>query len=393
MITDTAQPSDDHRVALIKSLATNNRFYALASNQSGISNAEVVEEIPHDLLLGIAYPCLEDGLNDFAVIRTSYETLALFADDEDMCKELTEIITDARRSLTRRLMELLERIIARKAYFLGTDLELFKSSALDIMSRGFPRQNLDSMMKVNVFSSVAETEMQMGGAATDISVFYRYEFCNSDVLARLSRLSGRDFLISLFADVLDSVLDDDNYQSKYTFDKNVFQQFIALMFLTYAATDEVFYGTSPDDYGVSKDRNMDETPLYQAVRHELHRIANPSATQAGDFKSKGTPLESATAADTEDLFGLNPVAALSESNLSHLPLDEDAILSPLASICAIAQQLHKHYRGDTAELSRLILADASRLVQELKRMGVLSPLAYDPGISNPRAELPEAGGE
>ncbi len=110
---DTSVPADAHadslardgyRVALIKSLTTNNRFYALVSPESGIRNADVIESIPHDLVLGIAYPCLEDGLNDFAVVRTAYETLELFSTDEAMRHELHEIISDARRTLIRRLM-------------------------------------------------------------------------------------------------------------------------------------------------------------------------------------------------------------------------------------------------------------------------------------------------
>src|SRR5437764_696459 len=122
---------DNRRVALIKSLATSNRFYALVTPESGFRNAETVESIPDDLLLGIAYPCLEDGLNDFAVIRTTYETLEFFPDDVEMRGELMEIVKEARDSLIRRLSELAERVSARKAHFLGTDLEEFKSYALD----------------------------------------------------------------------------------------------------------------------------------------------------------------------------------------------------------------------------------------------------------------------
>src|SRR5438445_2852875 len=94
---------DNRRVALIKSVATNNRFYSLVAPESGIRNADTVESIPDDLLLGIAYPCLEDGLNDFAVIRTTYETLDCYPDDLDMKKELMEIVVDARNKLVRRL--------------------------------------------------------------------------------------------------------------------------------------------------------------------------------------------------------------------------------------------------------------------------------------------------
>src|SRR4051794_3049740 len=108
--TNPPSHNDNRRVALIKSLATNNRFYALVTPESGIRNADTVEKIPGEILLGIAYPCLEDGLNDFAVIRTTYETLDFFPEEDEMRKELMEIITEARIKLVKRLSELQERI-------------------------------------------------------------------------------------------------------------------------------------------------------------------------------------------------------------------------------------------------------------------------------------------
>src|SRR5215212_10039035 len=130
---------DNRRVALIKSATTKNRVYVLVTLESGLRNAEIIEEIPHDLLLGIAYPCLEDGLNDFAVIRTAFETLELFPNDPATQEELWEMIQDARRNLTRRLMELLERLIARKAHFLGTDLKQFRVWTLKLVEHGVSR--------------------------------------------------------------------------------------------------------------------------------------------------------------------------------------------------------------------------------------------------------------
>src|SRR5256885_10216194 len=129
MTTMTFQ-GDNRRVALIKSLATNNRFYTLVEPERGIKNADAIASIPDDLLLGIAYPCLEDGLNDFAVIRTTFETLDLFPEDEGLRVELMGIIREARGNLVRRLQELRDRIGSGQAHFLGTDLQEFKESVL-----------------------------------------------------------------------------------------------------------------------------------------------------------------------------------------------------------------------------------------------------------------------
>lgn len=369
---------ENARVALIKSLSTNNRFYTLAPPGSGIFNAGTVEDIPHDLILGIAYPCLEDGLNDFCVIRSAFETLDLFPDDNQTRSELREMIDDARRTLMRRLMELLERIIARKAHFLGTDLEQFKAWTLKLISQGVSRYDIDTAMKVNVFSSVALAEQAHGLSA---SPRYRYEFHNSETADRIAGLEGRDFLVALFADVLDSVLEDDNYVNRYAFDKHIFQQFIAMLFVAYSATDAVFYGTHKDDYGVSADRNMEDTPLYRAVNGELRHLAGLSLPHQEKLLPVADDWESIALAEIATREGLDenrqgaPLPYHS-SRLQPAAANDETLLAPIASICAIAHQLHKHDRHN--ELARMLLSEASRLVQELKIMGTLSPLAYNP---------------
>jgi hypothetical protein len=360
---DGGQP-DNRRVALIKSLATNNRFYALVTPESGIRNADTVESIPPELLLGIAYPCLEDGLNDFAVIRTTYETLEYFPDDEAMRVELMEIINEARGKLERRLSELRERIVAKRAHFLGTDLEEFRGYVLDIVNRGYPRRNLDSMMKLNVFSSVAEAE----GHSLGSEPLYRYEFCAGRNVGALAKAPPIEFIGELFGDVLESVIDNANYARKYLFDRNVFQKFIAVMFVNYATTDPIFYGINKADYGVSDEKAMDSTPLYKAVARELREIEAKLLREEGGLPP-AEPLE-AYAPRTGEGPGVVLPGTL---------VNEDALLSPISSICAAARQIRRKGDHEESELSRVILSEASRLVQELKRLNVVSPFADDPG--------------
>src|SRR5712692_4400873 len=102
--------SDTRQVVLLKSLETQNRFYALVDPALGWKNADAIPAFPDDIPLGIAYPCLEDGLNDFAVIRTTFETIDLFPEDRELRAEMMEIIHEARGNLGRRLGELRSRI-------------------------------------------------------------------------------------------------------------------------------------------------------------------------------------------------------------------------------------------------------------------------------------------
>jgi len=366
---------DNRRVALIKSVHTKNRFYSLIDPKRGIRNADTVETIPDDLLLGIAYPCLEDGLNDFAVIRTTFETLELFPEDDPIRDEMMEIVNDARGNLLRRLNELRDKIRTNHAHFLGTDYNEFKALALDMVSRGYHRRNLDSMMKLNVFGSVAEAEGY--GDANDL--LYHYEFCASTDMNQIVELPSREFIVALFNDVTVSVLNDGNYRTKYLFDRNVFQKFIAVMFINYATTDPIFYGINRSDYGVSGDKDMDSTPLYVAIRRELwdieHRLRAEDKSLFGTAETQEPGLFDPAA-------GVQPIYLSPEQLAAHLPIElvnEEVLLGPIHSLCSAASLLMRKNDPETQRFARLIMADAAKLIDELKRLGIISPQANNPG--------------
>jgi hypothetical protein len=262
--------SDNRQVVLLKSKHTLNRFYALAPVELGWKNAEEIEDYPPHVLLGIAYPCLEDGLNDFAVIRSTFETIDSFPDDEDLRNDLMVMVVEARETLMRRLQELRDRLKSRQAHFLGTDLNEFKDYAVTIATKGNIRRTLDNMMKLDVYESVAAKEAE--GTGEIPNTMYHYEFLPENSLDQIRILPPLDFVVRLFDDVLASANDENSYLSKYHFDKFVFQKFIALMFINYATTDPIFYGTNRADYGVSAGKDMSDTPLYIAVGVALREI-------------------------------------------------------------------------------------------------------------------------
>lgn len=385
---------DNRRVVLIKSLHTNNRFYALVEPDRGIRNADAIANIPDDLLLGIAYPCLEDGLNDFAVIRTTFETLDLFPDDDPIREEMMEIVNDARGNLLRRLHELHDKIATSRAHFLGTDYDEFKSYAMNLVHRGYPRRNLDNMMKLNVFSSVVDAEGL--GDAGDLNYFFEFQYVDGEALAALP---ARQFIVGLFAEVIRSVQNDENYTGKYPFDKNVFQKFIAVMFVNYATTNPMFYGINKGDYGVSSDKDMDSTPLYMAIRKELLDIEALLAEENNPFAGApvvATPDQTMGMPDFASApplpVGDVPDPGLNGSTLhgrvsfeqagAMLPnelINEEVLLGPITSLCSAAQLLMRKNDPETQRFARVILADASKLVDELKRLGIVSHLANDPG--------------
>src|SRR5258707_394008 len=98
---------------------------------------------------------------------------------------------------------------------------------------------LDNMMKLDIFESVADTEAAMAGRVEPEPMF-RYALLPQHAFKLVEPLPAREFVARLFDDVLDAVEHDENYTNKYTFDRYVFQKFIAVMFVNYATTDSMF---------------------------------------------------------------------------------------------------------------------------------------------------------
>ncbi len=346
-------PTDTRQVVLLKSLETQNRFYALADPARGWKNADTIERFPDDLPLGIAYPCLEDGLNDFAVIRSTFDTLQLFPDDAELRAELTSIIEDARGNLLRRLGELRCRLSSGQARFLGTDLVEFKAYLMNLVAKGAVRSLLDNMMKLDVFGSVAAIEADRDMRPPELAYFYRFR--SEGEAEAQGRADQLPFVAALFADLIEEVRDHSNYADRYRFDRDVFQKFIALMFVNYATTDPVFYGTAKGDYAVSSERDMQETPLYQAIASAL-REAFP--------EQAGTAQE--------------PRVWCPRAFAGAVPSADQPLMQPLTAVAEAIRLLGQVEHPRAAEAQQVILRACEQLFTCLQDLNVVAPLTEDP---------------
>ncbi|HEU4753200.1 MAG TPA: hypothetical protein VFU47_08825, partial [Armatimonadota bacterium] len=190
----------------------------------------------------------------------------------------------------------------------------------------------------------------------------------------------------LFDDVLISVTDDANYANKTTFDRNVFQKFIAVMFVNYATTDPLFYGTSREDYGVSSDKDMQETPLYQAVKSALRHLER--GVEYGSGARFETPEPAAPEpAFTEDLSSLFQESGTAEEILQpfqgahtvEIPLGaEGMLMQPLSRLAEAVRLLRMMDHPRAVEIRGLAANAGQQLFRTLQEMKVLSPLARDP---------------
>ena len=95
-------------------------------------------------------PRLEDAMIDFAVIRTTLETLDFFPTTDPIRGEMEEIIRNAWKRLVFRTESL---CIEEKDAYAPEPLTYAQihSCALEMITKGCPTQNLNAMMKLKVF--------------------------------------------------------------------------------------------------------------------------------------------------------------------------------------------------------------------------------------------------
>ena len=169
---------------------------------------------------------LDITLNDLAVIRTTFETMEIFPEDEALRLEMIGIIADARACLTLHLQELSSNLSEAQTEEL--QLERFREQILRMVARGMDRGWLDRLMKVTLFTSVGEEEAARTGEPFEAK--FRYEFLPELELPQLHSLSLPAFVDRVVQDLRQAVTDDPNYVSKFLFEKYVFQKFVAVLF-------------------------------------------------------------------------------------------------------------------------------------------------------------------
>ena len=91
-------------------------------------------------------------------------------------------------------------------------------------------------------------------------------------------------------------------------------------------------------------------------------------------QSYGAPVQEAYEPDFASAISLEQAATMLPAEL----INEESLLGPLSSLCSAASLLKRKDDPETQRYARVVLADASKLFQELKRLGIVSPFALDP---------------
>ncbi len=182
---------------------------------------------------------LEDMLNHFAVIRTTFETLEVMGDHPEIRGEFLEIIANAKGDLCRDLAESRRLGLATASDL--PELDAFKSRLVEMATHGERRRVLDAMMQVDVFEAISLSAAALNGGAP--GSIYRYDFRPDHSLDKIGDLSSSEFTARVFDDLIATVSDDANYSNQHAFDKHVFPKFVALMFAYYCSIDPMQYGS------------------------------------------------------------------------------------------------------------------------------------------------------
>lgn len=173
------------------------------------------------------FTLLEDALNDMAIIRTTLDTMMMFDGDDPIRPEILAFAFEARDNLTVRFKNLLENLQTSNTDYV-LNYETFKSGALQMMTRGYSGQNLNSMMKVTAFDENATQNF--------------YELTDLSQRELIPQMSGHQVAVLLLNDILHGIEDKDSYTDERQFNHRVFQKYLTILFLIYACTNPIFYG-------------------------------------------------------------------------------------------------------------------------------------------------------
>lgn len=170
---------------------------------------------------------LEDALKDFAVIRTNLATLDYFPKTDPIWNDIEGIIRDAQKKLVSRIESLCVGEKETYAPVPLTDAQIH-SCALKLISKGYSTTKLNAMMKLDVFD---ETKPR-----------YFYKLKGFEEIEIASGMPSDIFVRLMILNILSLTLDVDNYFDLKTFDQNVFEEFIAVLFILYSAPPPISIG-------------------------------------------------------------------------------------------------------------------------------------------------------
>ena len=166
---------------------------------------------------------LEDCLCSCSIIHTTLETLDFFPPDDPIRQEMSDIIEDARKTLSQRLRAVVDGFLQSHEY-----LSFLDTSTLALLEKGISGAKLNSFLRLNVFLR-NETYLLLlqDGEAKDREKLLALP------LNLLFAMQGKSLCTR--------AEDPKNTLDLLAFEQEVYRPFLQLMFLTYAVDNPMFY--------------------------------------------------------------------------------------------------------------------------------------------------------
>jgi hypothetical protein len=189
---------------------------------------------------------LELALADVKTIRTSFEVTPLYHGGDPDGEKLRVAVQQAKESLLENLNESTS-LLPESMH------QVFKHSALLLITPGVRRGFIDTLMKVDVLSEVARSQ----GSESPKRLLYRYDFTRQTDYFALSQMPGEQLYTLFLVDIIESASNSANYVTRLDFDRTVGEKFIALMYAITVAWRVFRTGEWPGENDVDRPLHED----------------------------------------------------------------------------------------------------------------------------------------
>lgn len=261
--------AEESLVSLVTNLATGNKYFLY--NQPDYKDTTEVAAVPKEFIVGItdSYP-LTDWVTTFTLPTMTYLTL------EDGSKKDTKtvrerILMPTRGELEKRVADLRDRFAQGTLYFMGTDLERFMETMHGLIKGGVLRSELDKEFKaeavriVGIAPTIKKGEEGFFQTVSDDPI-YRYGLQKQGSYD----VNGEpgEFMLYILDDLLESIRDPRNYLDITSFERNVAQKALAIIYANRMSQTPEFRTATREAIETSVVK-----PLYYLLEAEFKKAA------------------------------------------------------------------------------------------------------------------------
>lgn len=308
-----------------------------------------VNEWPPDITVGVAYPCLEDLLNVFSVVRATIITKEdLSADEESdpaIMQELDFAVDAALEKGSEKLREIASRLESLRIVLLGTNMDQFALLLRRFMQDGIPACEAERFSGRNCIYVDQGDNTRCDPTRSVLSCRRETDFPEG--------LNSRQFIAHSLRDLAVCMREEENLSSLEIYEQRVLTRYVMILVAQYHTTNPLFYA-SEDQF---------EDAFYRGISAELEahqewaqtERRNPSWKNDGGVTGEYCPITPGPAG-----------AVIPDSRI------REAAISPcLAGIAGALHSLKSSYNDFVLDA----MTQLKHIDRQLRAFGVISMVA------------------